>query len=1053
MRKLILMMVLLLLMAGNAMAQVTRTSGQVLSQDDGLPIIGATVRIQGSDIATATDADGRFSLSGFKASSKYLEVSSIGYETKVVEIKPEVTVHLAVKSEMMDEVMVVAFGKQKRESFTGSASVLSADAISKQQVTNPIEALDGLVTGLQMTQTNSFGSDPSILIRGIGSINASTAPLIVLDGLPYNGYWNDINPADIQNITVLKDAASNALYGARGANGVILITTKSAQRGETRVNITAKWGVNTDGRIQYDYIDNPGEYYAAHYTALRNYLVNVKKQNPGQAHINANRYIGESASEGHGGLGYMVYNVPAGEFLIGTNGQLNPNAVLGNRVAYQGQIYTLYPDNWLENGTRNGFRQEYNINITGGNDRYTILGNFGYLKEDGLTYGNDFDRISARIKTDYQAYDFLRIGGNASYNHTVTNVHNAAFGTTYTAPIYPLFIRDADGNIMSDAHGLSYDYGNGVNGGLTRPVETNYNPIQDDLLSVNNNSSNAFSIQGYATADFLKYFKFTVNGSVYVTENRMNTAYDPWYGYNALTKGYVWVGHYRTTDTNYQQLLNFNHVIGLHSIDVLLGHEYSMQSQTSLSADKKNVALYGTNYELSGAIINGDMGSDISKYNVEGFFMRAQYDYDNRYFGSVSFRRDGSSRFAPGHRWGNFWSVGGAWIMTKEEWFPKSNMVNMLKYKISYGEQGNDGIGNYRYTDLYNITNSNNEVAFVFSSKGNRNITWETVGSFNTGIEFELFNSRLRGTVDYYDRKTRDMLIWFSAPTSIGYSGYYDNVGDMVNRGVEIDLSGDIIATRDFTWTVGLNMSWQHNEVTYLPEDKKGYSCDGYNGYSDSYYFVGEGLPMYTWRVKRYAGVNDQGEPLYYRTNANGELETTNVYSNGDYYLCGSALPDLFGGFNTSIKAFGFDLSAQFNYSIGGRKWDSGYQSLMTPPYGQIVGRSYHRDIYNAWTPENPDSNIPRWQYDDMTFANASDRWLIDGSYLSLRNITLGYTFPRSITSKLKMQSLRIYASCENLYYWTKRKGFDPRMSLVAGSYSDDYSPMRNISGGISVQF
>ncbi|WP_303332379.1 TonB-dependent receptor plug domain-containing protein, partial [uncultured Muribaculum sp.] len=356
------------------------------------------------------------------------------------------TVHLAVKSEMMDEVMVVAFGKQKRESFTGSASVLSADAISKQQVTNPIEALDGLVTGLQMTQTNSFGSDPSILIRGIGSINASTAPLIVLDGLPYNGYWNDINPADIQNITVLKDAASNALYGARCANGVILITTKSAQRGETRVNITAKWGVNTDGRIQYDYIDNPGEYYAAHYTALRNYLVNVKKQNPGQAHINANRYIGESASEGHGGLGYMVYNVPAGEFLIGTNGQLNPNAVLGNRVAYQGRIYTLYPDNWLENGTRNGFRQEYNVNITGGNDRYTILGNFGYLKEDGLTYGNDFDRISARIKTDYQAYDFLRIGGNASYNHTVTNVQSAAFGTTYTAPIYPLFIRDADGN-------------------------------------------------------------------------------------------------------------------------------------------------------------------------------------------------------------------------------------------------------------------------------------------------------------------------------------------------------------------------------------------------------------------------------------------------------------------------------------------------------------------------------------------------------------------------------------------------------------------------------
>ncbi len=822
MRKVMLLWALLLFAAVNAFAQNGRVSGQVLSAEDDLPLIGATVRVVGTNIAGATDVDGKFSLSGLSQSDKRLEVSYIGYETKIVDIKPDLVVRLELHSEMMDEVMVVAFGKQKREAFTGAASVVSAADIERQQVTNPIEALSGNVTGLQMLSVNSFTEDPTILIRGVSSINAGTAPLIVLDGLPYSGYLNDINPADIASMTVLKDAASNALYGARGANGVILITTKSAGRSNTKVSFGAKWGANTDASVKYDYIKDPGQYYEAHYLAMRNYYMNGLGQQFAQAHINANNILGGPNSSG--GLGYMVYSMPEGEMLIGTNGRLNPNATLGNRVAYDGNIYTLYPDDWLEEGTRNGFRQEYNLNLTGGNDKFSFYGSLGYLGEEGISYGNDIERYSARLKTEYQAFSFLRVGANASYNHTETNSQSGVFNVLNDmSPIYPLYVRDGEGNILRDSHGKVYDYGSGNNAGLYRPVDTNGNYVQEDLLNVNKNVSNAFSLQGFATFDFLDNFRLTINGSVYDTENRINTGVNPYYGYssNESSQGSVFVGHYRTIDYNYQQLLNYNNSFGKNNVDILVGHEYSRNNGTNVTADRTKVAMFDKNTEINGAVVDGDMGSYQTNYNVEGYFIRAQYDYDNRIFASGSFRRDGSSHFHPDHRWGNFWSIGAAWILTKEEWFPKSHLVNMLKIKSSYGEQGNDAIGNYRYVDTYTIRNSDGNVAYIFNDKGNKDITWETVGGFNAGLEFELFNSRLRGGAEFYVRNTRDMLMYFKAPYSLGYSGYYDNVGDMRNTGVEVDLSGDIIATRDIAWTVGLNFTWEKNRVTYLPEENK----------------------------------------------------------------------------------------------------------------------------------------------------------------------------------------------------------------------------------------
>lgn len=588
--------------------------------------------------------------------------------------------------------------------------------------------------------------------------------------------------------------------------------------------------------------------------------------------------------------------------------------------------------------------------------------------------------------------------------------------------------------------------------GLERYAELNGNSIQDDRYDINSNNSNAFNIQGFATFDFLKYFHLTVNGSVYITENRTKSAYNPFYGYSVISGGSTSVGHYRTTDTNFQQLLNFNRTVDGHSIDALLGHEYSRNLVTGLWATSRNIANYDWNTEISGAIVRSDQGSYRSLYNVEGFFGRVQYDYESRYFGSVSYRLDGSSNFHPDHRWGNFWSVGGAWIISKESWFPKTPVVNMLKFKASYGEQGNDGIGSFRYTDIYDITNSNNNIAYSFARNGSEDITWESVGNFNTGFEFELLGSRLNGTVEYYWRKTTDMLMYFSSPWEIGYDGYYDNVGDMANTGIEATLSGDIVRSKNVNWNVGVNISLQRNRITYIPEAKAGRTIDGHKGYIDGSVFYGEGLPIYTYYTKRYAGVDESGRALYYRDGENGQMETTNEYQLADYYLCGDAMPKAFGGFNTSLSLFGVDVSAQFDYSVGGKKWDSGYQGLMFAPTNISNGAGIHRDVFKAWTPENTGSDIPMYYYGDSYSAATSDRFLQKADYLAFRSLSVGYTFPQSLSRKLKMEKLRLYALCENVAYWTTRKGFDPRTGLTSGSYGG-YAPIRSISGGLQIQF
>ena len=1061
-KRLTMILACLFLSLGMALAQ-TAVTGTVVSQEDGQPIIGATVRVVGASAGAVTDADGKFSIS-MPAGHNKLKVTYVGMVDQDVTVKGNsVRVVLAPDETNLDEVMVVAYGTAKKSAFTGSAAVVKSDDIAKISSSNAMSALSGKVSGVQINSaTGAPGQESfSIRIRGISSINAGNDPLIIVDGAPYNGDINNLNQNDIASMTVLKDAASAALYGARGANGVVIITTKNGREGTSSITVDAKWGANTRGVEFYNTVESPAGYYEAYYQSLKNYRTSL-----GDDAATAHRWALNNMFSGGYDLGYNVYTVPEGQDFIGPNGKLNPNATLGRVINVNGTEYLLYPDSWRDAAYQTGVRQEYNVTATGSNDKGSFYGSAGYLKNEGISIGSDYERFTGRLKADYQLRSWLKLSGNFNYAHYKANSLADDGGSTVgnvfmvknMAPIYPLYIRDAAGNILQDSKtGLAmYDWGDGTVTGLTRPTMTGSNPIFANYFDKNQNEGNSLDATGTAEIRFLEDFKFTSANTVMLDETRFTYTNNPYYGQFAANNGSVQKAHVRTWAYNYQQLLNWHHLFDKHDVEVMLGHEYYRTRYYYLTASKNNMFSV-FNDELAGAVNTGTMNSYTTDYNVEGWFGRVQYNYDNKYFGSLSYRRDASSRFHPDHRWGNFWSLGGAWIISKEKWF-NAPWVDELKFKASYGEQGNDNIGSYLYTDTYSIVPSGDGAGVKPSStKGNETITWEKNGNFNTGFEFSFFRGRLAGSIEYFYRRTNDMLAFFALPASSGWSGYYDNVGNMQNMGAEVELDGTLIRTKDFEWGLNLNFTAYKNEITSIADKNKTQTVEGSEGYASGSYFYGEGESLYTFYMPKYAGVDENGKSMFYKDklDENGNIigrETTTTPGEATYYLCGTALPWAYGGFGTRFSYKGFDLAVDFNYQLGGQIYDSDYAGMMgITSSGR--GSAIHADLLNSWTEENPNTNIPKLIIDDTSTTTTSDRFLIGASYLSLQNLNFGYTFPTKMTSKVGIGKLRVYLTATNLWLWSKRQGLDPRQSITGGASSAYYSAMRTISGGISVTF
>ena len=1001
----------------------------------------------------------------FSSSAKTLLISFIGLQSQEVAVKPVVKVVLKSDAEVLDEVVVTAYGTSTKGSFTGSASVMKADKIEKRQVSNVSNALAGAVAGVQILSNNGQpGESAKVRIRGVGSINAGTDPLYVVDGVPYDGDLSSINSADIESMTVLKDAASTALYGARGANGIIMITTKKGTSGKARVNFDAKWGVNSRAVKNYDVMTSPKNYMEKAYEAIYNGYTQTNGYPADIAHVQANKTL---LSNSGGGVGYPVYTVPAGQLLIGSNGMLNPNATLGYMTEYGNW---LTPDNWEDEMFQNKLRQEYNINVAGGNDKSTFYMAFGYLDDQGVIEGSGFTRFSGRLKGDYKVTDWLKVGANVNYINSesrypgdqtnTASSGNAFYIANNIAPIYPMYVRGEDKQIMTLTGRPVYDYGDGKSvPGYSRAFMQIANPAGDLVYNKTNYMRDVFNTNWFAELTPIKGLTVSARFGLNVDNTRLNLLNNPYMGQSAEYNGEVVQAAMRTYGLDQQYVANYNFTLqDIHHFDITAGYDGYTYEYTELSGQGQN--LYDPESEfVSNTIDKKNAAGFKQTYATEGFFGRVNYSYDDKYFGNVSYRRDASSRFSPDNRWGDFWAASVAWMITREEFMKNVTWVNMLKLKASFGQQGNDdlllpagkSVGGsqknfYPWMDQYSVMGANG----IFSdgtlfAKGNKDITWETSTSYNVGLEFALFNNRLNGSAEYFARKSSDMLYNKPIAGSMGYTYIPMNVGSMTNSGFELDLSYQIFNRKNFSWDVNFNATFVKNKINELHPDLKGQLIDGSSIYE-------EGESMYRMYLVKYAGVDEKtGEALYWAKDKDGKEYATAKYSLAQTNKAGTdnLMPKVYGGFGTSIEAYGFDASIQLSYQLGGQIYDSGYRFMMA---GKGEGQNWHKDIYNAWTPANTKTDVPRLNAQD-SFTNAlSDRWLISSNYLSINNITVGYTLPSNLVKKMFIEKLRVYFTADNVGLIAKRKGLDPRQSYTTSTNSL-YSPIRTISGGISLTF
>lgn len=1048
-RKIALALIVVLGLSSYALAQNRTVSGTV-TDINGEPIIGASVLLDGTTVGVVTDLDGKFSISA--PSDGTIIISYIGYKQQRIPLGGKTDIFVTVEEDetQLGEVTVVAYGKKRKQDLVGSVSSVKPEIIGNSQTASVSNALEGTVAGLQIvSSTGQPGEDANIVVRGVGSLSASNNALIVVDGVPFNGKISDINPADIASISVSKDAVSNSLYGSRAAGGVVMITTKTGRNDKLSINFSGTWGITQRAYKDYDMINDPGEFYRLTWYGIRNTLW-AGGNSIEDSNLGASQYLlGELGN-------YNAFIIPDGEYLVNPDGQLNPSARL------------RYNDSFANAMFRNAFRQEYNASASGGNNRTDYYVSIGYLDNDSYILGSSYERFTARTNVNSQLKPWLKVGTNIGYSKTEQNGVNETNGAAANpfdvarswAPIYPVHAYDAEGNLKYDENGLPiYDAGTGqTDGTTTRPTATNQNLIANLNEDIRRATYNNLTSRSYVEFKFLKHFTFTANYSYDFTNDSETLFYTPTIGDGASFGGRGTKGSFNTSTTNFNQILAYSNIFrGGHNLSAKIGHEYYNYKYSYLAGQKTNF-FDPTNPELNNGGQMQYIDSYTDNHNIEGYFAMADYDFRNRYYLSAAFRRDGTSRFLD--RWGNFWSVGAAWRLSAEKFMAgTSSWLNDLKLRASYGTQGNENIlpgYSYAYTpyqDQYEITWDGTSLGYAPIFYGNPDLTWEKQKTVDVGLDFRLFN-RVYGSVEYFVRRTDDML--FQRPLAFSTDGRpynWENIGSMRNSGVEFELSVDIFNTDDLHWAVSLVGSHYRNKILTLPEENRA------DGITSGPFNLREGRSRYEYYTYMYAGMNERGEAMWYTDVTDpetGEITgrtATNTYADATRYFIGkSALPDFNGGLNTTFSYKGIDLSIATAFQIGGWAYDYAYLSGMSTSF--YVG--HNRDMWDTFNPETGEGRLPIWNADNASnsFTQQSDMNLVRASYFSIRNVTLGYTFPKKWMGKIGVERLRVFVTGDNLALWSERQGFDPRVAMSGGNGDyGGYSPLRVISGGINLTF
>jgi len=947
-------------------------------------------------------------------------------------------------------VMVVAYGTAKKSSFTGSAATVSNKKLESRPITNVTKALDGQIPGVVTTSgSGQPGSAATINIRGFGSINASNSPLYVVDGIPYDGAISAISPQDIESMTVLKDASASALYGSRAANGVVIITTKKGSEGRPQVSLHNTIGWSWRAVPMYETVSQ-NEFVELSYEALRNGY----QYGSGYSYSDASALAAASLGSTLGGSVNPEHYNPYKNYTWSTlidqsTGKVHSDAVSAWDESWMDAIYN-----------KGAFRHEHQAQISGGNDRTKYLFSAGYLNEDGILKNSGFQRYSARVNAESQVTDWFKAGLNSTYAYTVsdfssfsgTDASNAWYTALSMGNIYPVYLKAADGTDALDNEGnRQYDYGE-----EGRPVDTDFNSLAGLYDDSSKSTFDNIGIRSFVTFGsdkdefgWAKGLKLTISLGTDIRDARQTTKYNKYHGNAKNYNGRIY--KYATRDMSYtfNQQLTWNRTFDEHTIGLLLGHEYYRWTYDYLYAQKSNIVDGIDELAPAATLQEGNSYSD--KHCIEGYFARLNYNYAEKYYFDAALRRDGSSRFYKDNRWGTFWSLGANWRISAEDFMKDVKWVDNLSFKISYGENGNESLDTYyAWQNLYSLEYSNgNRIGGFVSTLENKDLTWEKIGMFNMGLEGAFFNNRLRASIEFYNKKTSDMLLSYPMALSTGFTGYYANVGSMRNTGLELMLSGTLVKNKDVIWNLTWMGSTVKNKVLKLTTE----SPEIISGSR----IIKEGYDITTFYMPKSAGVDPTtGKQLYYSYeemdddgNVTGEY-ITDDYSdaNSHKYFSGHRTPDFYGSISTDLQLFGcVDFSVLTTYSIGGKINDGVYVGMMNNMY---YGNTWNKNVLRRWQQPGDVTDIPRVEI-GASYATTND-WLVNASYFAIKNITLGYTLPAKYARKMYMNRVRLYTSFDNVALFTHLKGMDPQYNLT-GSTGYSYVANKTFSIGLDINF
>jgi len=1016
-------------------------SGSV-TDSGGVPLLGVNIIVQGTSVGVQTDFDGNYSIK--VPLNAVLSFTYVGMLKQSILVGDKRVIDVVMKEDTaaLDEVLVVAYGTAKKSDFTGSAVQINSDDLDKMTLTDVTSGIEGASAGVSASfGSGQPGSGQDIRIRGFGSVSADSSPLYVVDGIPFTGDINSINPTDIESLTILKDASSTALYGNKAANGVVMITTKKGKNKTGQFSLNVSASVIDRSIPEYDRL-GADQYYELMWEALRN-----GEAIPGvdaDADVAAANVFASSAIFDE--LLSNPYNV-ANDQIVGIDGRINSDASL------------IYDDlDWEDAVTRQGFRQNYDMSFQGGTEKSDFYASLGYLSEEGYILKSDYERISGRLNVNHQAKKWLKTGLNIGVSKSMGNQAQAtsAQTTSYVnpirftrqiGPIYPIYEHNADGTYVLDVNGDKiYDVAalrpSGASPGRHIVGEVLFNEDLDEITSINGKS--------YFDIKLTEGLVFTINTS-FDQRNYYNTSYS-----NKIVGGGAPAGishrtYNRRTSVGFNQLLNYSKTFKeKHNFKALIAHE-SLDYKVNYFNGTRQGQIADDNTELINFVTTSSLTSIEDTRTDESYFGRINYNFDGKYFASMSYRQDGSSKFSADTRWGDFWSLGAAWLIDKESFIENIDWINALKLRASYGELGNNsGISNYAYQGLYDLGyNNQSESGILQAGLAAPELLWEASESSDIALEFRLLDFRLDGVIELYNRQSDNLLFDVPLPLSSGSDAIPQNIGSMYNRGVEISLNYDVIKTNAFTWNFGIMGSTIKNQFTKLPQDE---IIDG-----SKKLMVGRSI--YDYWLRDWYGVDPvDGEILYIAEagvtgtsvrEVDGITVTTDD-SQAKYYYAGTAIPDLTGSISNNIKYKDFNFSVLFTYQLGGDIYDGNYQGIMS---SGTYGSSLSVDILDRWRQPGDITDVPRMDPNNTADFNAdSDRWLTDASYLNLKRINLSYNLPDNLLKNIDLSQAIVYVSGENLFYVNARKGMNLQQNFD-GTVNNVYTPSRIVTLGLNVKF